>query len=181
MKQITVTEYLKLPDLKRLEYDMILTSLKAKELLKMDINALTYNEVKSIFKILQKAKHPDDIQNVFEYAFKINADAFYNLPITKYFQLKKYISEYFVNLHKKEHDLLNSISADIGIWEQAGGSSLNEFSDILPLSQLAKIYGGYPFDYGQKKYVEIIYLLRMNNVQSQVENEYQKIKNGRSS
>jgi hypothetical protein len=84
-------------------------------------------------------------------------------------------------LHKKESDLLNSISADIGIWQQAGGDSLNEFSDVLPLSQLAKIYGGYPFDYGQKKYVEIVYLLRMNNVQSQVENEYQKLKNGRLS
>jgi hypothetical protein len=104
---------------------------------------------------------------------------FYNLPITKYFQLKKYLSDYFVILHKKESDLLNSISADIGIWQQAGGDSLNEFSDVLPLSQLAKIYGGYPFDYGEKKYIEIIYLLRMNNVQSQVENEYQKLKSKR--
>lgn len=181
MKQITVAEYLKLPDAKRLEYDVLLISLKPKEWLKIEINRLTYNEVKSVFKILQKAAEIKDVQNVFEYAFKIDADEFYNLPITKYFQLKKYISEYFVNLHKKENDLLNSISADIGIWEQAGGGSLNEFSDVLPLSQLAKIYGGYPFDYGQKKYVEIIYLLRMNNVQSQVENEYQKIKNGRPS
>jgi hypothetical protein len=72
--------------------------------------------------------------------------------------------------------LLQTISEDIGIWEMAGGDSLNEFGDVLPLSQLAKIYGGYPFDYGEKKYIEIIYLLRMNNVQSKVEAEYQKLK-----
>jgi hypothetical protein len=179
MKQITVSEYLKLTDLKRLEYDLLLPSLKAKQWLTIEINSLTYNEVKSIYKLLQKATEIKDIEKVFDYAFKMSTHDFYNLPITKYFQLKKYISDYFVVLHKKESDLLNSISADIGIWQQAGGDSLNEFSDVLPLSQLAKIYGGYPFDYGQKKYVEIVYLLRMNNVQSQVENEYQKLKNGR--
>jgi hypothetical protein len=71
---------------------------------------------------------------------------------------------------------LQSVSADAGIWEAAGGNQLNEFSDVLPLSQLAKIYGGYPFDFGEKKYVEIIYLLRMNNLQNQIEAEFQKLK-----
>jgi hypothetical protein len=176
MKQITVAEYLKLPDVKRLEYDVLLPSLKAKEWIKIDINNLSYNEVKSIYKPLQGASEIKDIQKVFEYSLKLDAIAFNDLPITKFFQLKKYISDYFVILHKKEQDLLNSVSADKGVWQQAGGDSLNEFSDVLPLSQLAKIYGGYPFDYGQKKYVEIIYLLRMNNVQTQVENEYQILK-----
>jgi len=49
MKQITVAEYLKLPDLKRLEYDVLLPSLKAKQWLTIEINSLTYNEVKSIY------------------------------------------------------------------------------------------------------------------------------------
>lgn len=176
MKQITVREYLNLPAVKRFEYDALLPSLKAKEWLKIDINTLTYNEVKSIYKLLNSIKSIKDVKTVFEYAFKIDDVEFYNLPITKYFQLKKYLTDYFVILYKKEADLLRSISADIGFWEQAGGDKLNEFSDVLPLSQLAKIYGGYPFDYGTKKYVEIIYLLRMNNVQSQVENEYQNLK-----
>jgi hypothetical protein len=179
MKQLTVSQYLKLPDLNRLEYDVLLPSLKPKEWFKIEINTLTYNEVKSIYKILQKTTETKDIEKAFEYAFKMASHDFYNLPITKYFQLKKYLSDYFVILHKKESDLLNSVSADIGVWQQAGGDSLNEFSDVLPLSQLAKIYGGYPFDYGEKKYIEIIYLLRMNNVQSQVENEYQKLKSKR--
>jgi hypothetical protein len=179
MKQLTVSQYLKLNDTERLNYDVLLPALKPKEWFKIEINTLTYNEVKSIYKILQKATEIKDIEKAFEYAFKMASHDFYNLPITKYFQLKKYLSDYFVILHKKESDLLNSVSADIGVWQQAGGDSLNEFSDVLPLSQLAKIYGGYPFDYGEKKYIEIIYLLRMNNVQSQVENEYQKLKSKR--
>jgi hypothetical protein len=179
MKQLTVSQYLKLNDTERLNYDVLLPALKAKEWFKIEINTLTYNEVKSIYKLLSKAKDIKDVYKAFEYAFKIREDQFYDLPITKYFQLKKYLSDYFVILHKKESDLLNSVSADIGVWQQAGGDSLNEFSDVLPLSQLAKIYGGYPFDYGEKKYIEIIYLLRMNNVQSQVENEYQKLKSKR--
>jgi hypothetical protein len=179
MKQLTVSQYLKLNDTERLNYDVLLPALKAKEWFKIEINTLTYNEVKSIYKLLSKTKDIKDVYKAFEYAFKIREDQFYDLPITKYFQLKKYLSDYFVILHKKESDLLNSVSADIGVWQQAGGDSLNEFSDVLPLSQLAKIYGGYPFDYGEKKYIEIIYLLRMNNVQSQVENEYQKLKSKR--
>lgn len=179
MKQLTVSQYLKLNDIERLNYDVLLPALKAKEWFKIEINTLTYNEVKSIYKLLSKTKDIKDVYKAFEYAFKIREDQFYDLPITKYFQLKKYLSDYFVILHKKESDLLNSVSADIGVWQQAGGDSLNEFSDVLPLSQLAKIYGGYPFDYGEKKYVEIIYLLRMNNVQTQVENEYQKLKSKR--
>jgi len=179
MKQLTVSQYLKLNDTERLSYDVLLSSLKAKDLIKIDINHLTYNEVKSIYKLLSNSKDVKDVCRVFEYAFKISEDEFYSLPITKYFQIKKYLSDYFVILHKKESDLLNSVSADVGVWQQAGGDALNEFSDILPLSQLAKIYGGYPFDYGEKKYIEIIYLLRMNNVQNQIESEYQKIKSKR--
>lgn len=175
MKQITVAQYLKLTPEQRLQYDVLLPSLKAKELIKIDINNLTYNEVKSIFKLINNPKDFSDVQKVFEYACKIKPFEFQNIPITDFFQIKKYISDYFVILHKKESDLLNSISADIGVWEMAGGERLNEFSDVLPLSQLAKIYGGYPFDYGNKKYVEIIYLLRMNKVQGEVENEYQKL------
>lgn len=175
MKQITVAQYLKLTPDQRLQYDVLLPSLKAKEWLKIDINSLTYNEVKSIFKLIQNSNDFKDVAKVFDYALKMDAKEFESLPITKFFQIKKYIADYFVNLLKRESDLLNSISADIGVWEMAGGERLNEFSDVLPLSQLAKIYGGYPFDYGTKKYVEIIYLLRMNKVQGEVENEYQKL------
>ena len=176
MKQINVLQFTKLSESDKLPYVMLFSSLKAKEHLKININKLTYNEVRTIFKLLSKATEIEDVFKIFEIAFDIDELRFYELPLQNFFQLKKYLNDYFVNLQKKETQLLQTINEDVGLWQQAGGDALNEFGDILPLSQLAKIYGGYPFDYGTKKYVEIIYLLRMNNVQSKVEQEYQKIK-----
>jgi hypothetical protein len=176
VKQITVKEYISLSDDKKLPYVALLTSVKAKDWFKVDINNLTYNQVRNLFKKLSKSESEEDIKEIFILAFGIDEEKLYSLPIQKYFQLKKYISDYFVFLQDKEQKLLQSVSADAGIWEAAGGNQLNEFSDVLPLSQLAKIYGGYPFDFGENKYVEIIYLLRMNNLQNQIEAEFQKLK-----
>jgi hypothetical protein len=176
MKQITVKEYTELSPEKQLPYITLFTSLKGKELLTIKINELSYNEVRTIFKRLSSSSEVEDIKTIFVDALKIEEFQFYCLPLQNFFQIKKYISNYFVNLQRKESQLLQSVNEDTAVWEMAGGERLNEFSDILPLSQLAKIYGGYPFDYGTKKYIEIIYLLRMNNVQGQVEKEYQTLK-----
>ena len=176
MKQITVREYTQLSPDKQLPYITLFTSLKEKPLLTIKINDLTYNDVRNIFKMLSVSSEVEDIKTIFVDALQIDELDFYSLPLQNFFQIKKYISNYFVNLQRKETQLLQSVNEDTGVWEMAGGERLNEFADILPLSQLAKIYGGYPFDYGMKKYVEIIYLLRMNNVQGQVEKEYQKYK-----
>lgn len=176
MKQITVLQYTKLSADKQLPYITLFTSLKEKDHFKIKINDLSYNEVRNLFKRLSNSSEVEDIKYIFETALQIDELQFYELPLQKFFQIKKYISNYFVNLQKKEVKLLQSVNEDTGVWDMAGGERLNEFADILPLSQLAKIYGGYPFDYGTKKYVEIIYLLRMNNIQGQVEAEYQKLK-----
>lgn len=173
MKQINVKEFLKLSISEQIEYTTILNLVKPKELIKVKINELSYNDVKQIFKELKK--DIPDIEFIFTTALKIDKEDFFKLPIQNYFQIKKYIENFFVTLKQNENKLLESVSANIGLWEMAGGNELNEFSDVLPLSQLAKIYGGYPFEYGEKNYIEIIYLLRMNNKQSQVENEYQKL------
>jgi len=173
MKQINVEQFLKLPLSEQISYTTILDLCKPKELLSVKISELTYSEVKQIFKELTKPNC--NIEFVFTTSLKISKEDFLKLPIQKYFQIKKYIETFFVSLKQNEIKLLESISANIGLWEIAGGNELNEFADILPLSQLAKIYGGYPFEYGEKNYIEIIYLLRMNNKQSQVENEYQKL------
>lgn len=176
MKQITVQEFTQLAPDKQLPYITLFTSLKQKDYLKIKINELTYNEVRNIFKKLATSTDIEHVKDIFQIAFKIEEFEFYSLPLQNFFQIKKYMSNYFVNLQKKEVQLLQSVNEDTGVWDMAGGERLNEFADILPLSQLSKIYGGYPFDYGTKKYVEIIYLLRMNNVQGQVEAEYQKLK-----
>lgn len=173
MKQINVKEFLTLSISEQIEYTTILNLVKPKELIKVKISELTYNEVKQIFKEFKK--DVPNIEMIFTTSLKISKEDFFKLPIQNYFQIKKYIENFFISLKKNEITLLQSVSADVGLWEAAGGSELNEFDDVLPLSQLAKIYGGYPFDFGEKNYIEIIYLLRMNNKQSQIENEYQKL------
>lgn len=177
MKQLSVKEYLELSEEKKVPYLALMTHLKPKDHYKIQLDDLTYNEVKGLFKKLQNAKDELDVKDIFVMAFKITENEFLSLTIQKFFQIKNYLSNYFVFLHKREFELLQSVSADSAIWEMAGGKTLEEFSDVLPLSQLAKIYGGYPFDWGEKKYIEIIYLLRMNNKQSQVENEFNRLKN----
>lgn len=176
MKQITIKEYLTLTEEKKVPYLALMQHLKPKEHYKVNLDDLTYNEVKGLFKKLQNAKDELDVKYIFVMAFKITENEFLSLTIQKFFQIKNYLSNYFVFLHKREQELLQSIGADSVLWEMAGGKTLEEFSDVLPLSQLAKIYGGYPFDWGEKKYIEIIYLLRMNNKQAQVENEFSRLK-----
>lgn len=173
MKQINVTQFLKLPISEQIEYTSVLQHLKGKPIHNVKIAELTYNEVKMCFKEFQKDS--PNIEFIFTTSLKISKDDFFSLSIQNYFQIKKYIETFFVNLKHNEITLLQSVNADVGMWELAGGNDLNEFADILPLSQLAKIYGGYPFEYAEKNYIEIIYLLRMNNKQGQIENEYQKL------
>lgn len=173
MKQITVAQFLKLPISEQIQYTTILQHVKGKPIHTVKIAELSYNDVKIVFKEL--SKDAPNIELIFETALKISKEEFLLLSIQNYFQIKKYIESFFVSLKTNEINLLQSVNADVGMWEMAGGNELNEFADILPLSQLAKIYSGYPFEYAEKNYIEIIYLLRMNNKQGQVENEYQKL------
>ena len=173
MKQVSVAQFLRLPISKQIEYTTILQHVKGKPIHSVKIAELSYNEVKIVFKEL--TKDTPNIESIFTTTLKISKEEFLKLSIQNYFQIKKYIETFFVSLKQNEITLLQSVNADGAMWEMAGGNELNEFADVLPLSQLAKIYGGYPFEYGNKNYIEIIYLLRMNNKQGQVENEYQKL------
>jgi len=174
MKQINLKEYLSLPLSEQIIYASLLTQQRPFEAIKIKINELTYNEVKQCFKELKKDNC--NIELIFTMSLKITSDEYFSLPIQKYFQLKKFIDNFFISLYQREIDLLNSINEDAELWSIAGGDELNEYADVLPISQLAKIYGGYPFDLVNRNYIEIIYLLRMNNKQGQVENEFNKLK-----
>ena len=174
MKQISLKEFLKSPISEQIKYTSLLSHVKPKELIKVNIQGLSYNDVKMLFKEITKPN--PNLEFIFTKSLDITKVQYLSMPIQNFFILKKYIEEFFVNLKNNEVRLLQSIDSDYGLWETAGGNELNEFADVLPLSQLAKIYGGYPFELGNKAYQEVIYLLRMNNKQGQVEMEYNKLK-----
>ena len=174
MINITVKEYL--TDEKHLHYSSLLTSLNAKDCLHFNLNKLTYNEVITCNRILSKVTTIDDVKRLFKTAYNIKDDKFYSISIVNFFQSKAFLIEKFVSLREQEHKLLASNDVDTMYFDAAGGQRLNSYSDVLPLDKLAKIYGGYPLDYGEKKYVEVLYLLKMNQVISQVDKRFGELK-----
>ncbi len=174
MKRIILKTFLGLPENERQIYYAVLTHLKPKEVYKIQADSLTYNEVKLIYKELQSKK--PNIEYIFCTCLKINTKTFLNIKIDIFFQQKAFIEKYFITLYTNELKLLSSAGVDVEKWRMAGGDKLNKYSDVLALSQLAKMYGGYPFDWGSKPYKEIIYLLTINKVQGEVEYNYQKQK-----
>ncbi len=176
MKQINLKQFFSLEEKEKIVYVFTLGSIKPKAIFKIEISKMTYNEVKQSYRKILEAKNECDIKELFIYLFKISEKQFYKIKIQDYFACKKYIEKFFIDLAEKESKLLSSINEDSALWEMAGGGSLNTYSDVLSLSQLAKIYGGYPFDYGEKYYLQIIYLLKMNIAVGKVEMEFQRLK-----
>ena len=174
MRNISIKKYLRTESYNK--YGILLSSLNAKDYLKFDLNKLSYNDVIKCNRLLTKNSGIDDVKELFKTAYKITDGDFYSIPIINFFQTKKFLIEKFVSLRENESKLLSSSDEDSLYFDAAGGKRLNDFSDILPLDKLAKIYGGYPTEYGDKKYVEIIFLLKMNQVIYQVDKRVNELK-----
>lgn len=177
MKNISVREFLELQD--QTEYLVVLNNLKPKDVFPehtFNLNNLTYNEVRKINRLCRKVSDLKDHIDIIATAYQVEEFKVYDLPIINFFHIKKFIEEKILNLAKKESDILGNASGDADMWKMAGGDSLKQYADVLPLDRLAKMYGGYPLDYGEKKYVEIIYLLAMNSQQSKVESKFNELK-----
>ena len=174
MDDITVKQFITHPN--AFQYDLLLKNLKPKNVLKFDENSITYENVRKIFTLIQKGDCFEDICNMFVLAFGINKETFYNLPIKKYYQARNFLIDFRERSLKKENDLLKSENTDGNLWKQAGGDSLNAFSDLLPLVQLGEIYNIYPLDLYKKPYKEIILLLVLHKRKNEVQENYIKLK-----
>lgn len=147
---------------------------------KVNINELTYSEVKSVIRYLSKISGLSLIKSiklgkdVFETCYKVDSLAFDNALITDYIQALKYLDVFFKSIIEKEQKLLSSYSEDTVKWMNAGGDRLDKHSELLPLVQLGKIFGQYPFELGDKRYVEILKLTRIEMDLRQVENKMSK-------
>lgn len=176
MKDITVKEFQEVKD--KFVYDALLCSLKPNNLFCdkiLDVNTITYLEVKNIFKIIKNGKSFDDIFNMFAIAFKIEKHEFDNAPITIYYQAKNYLIKFCKDTLAREQKLMKSISNPL--WESAGGANLNPFSDLIGLVQIGEIYGIYPYDLQHKPYNEILTLLVLHKRKTEIENKYSELKN----
>ena len=179
MKKISVKEYSLLQN--KLEYDLILTCLKPKNLFvgkTLDTNIITYLEVRSLIKLATTQENNiDKMYQLFNIAFKCSEQEFYDANIEEAFSAKNYIVDFCIKTQEKENKLLKSINVNTALWEQAGGNRLNKFSDLLPLVQLGEIYGIYPFELQNKPYKEILVLLTAHKIKAEVDNKYLELKN----
>lgn len=176
MKNIRLRQYTALQN--TFVYDALLEHLNPKNSFAgkhMDINAMPYANVKYCIRQLPKVNSWEGIQQLFEICFGTDAKAFYNARITDYFAARKFMVAEFTRIIETESRLLASQSTDAHLWKMAGADKLQPYADTLPLIQLGKLLGQYPFDLGRKPYGEIFSLLVQTKAQNDVEAEYQKL------
>ena len=179
MKNITIKQYTLLPD--TLLYDSVLEHLNPKNSFRgksMQINSMPYANVKYCIRLLSNINSWDTVRQLFEIAFGTDEKNFWKARITEYFAARKFMLQEFGRIIATENKLLATHSTDSHLWEMAGAEKLKPYSDTLPLVQLGKLLGQYPFDLGRRPYGEIFSLLAQTKTQNEVEMEYQKISKG---
>ena len=176
MYNITLKHYIGLKDTS--QYDALLTHLNPKNNFggrQMNISQMPYANVKYCIRLLPKINSWEGIQQLFEICFDVSAKAFLNTRITHYFAARKFMLSEFERVISTENKLLATQSTDGHLWQMAGADKLKPYTDTLPLLQLGKLLGQYPFDLGRKPYSEIFNLLVQTKTQNEVEAEYRKL------
>jgi len=179
MKNISLKQYTLLRD--TIAYDLILDHLNPKNSFcskQMNINTMPYANVKYCIRLLPKISDWNGVCQLFEICFDIDEKTFWKATVTDFFAAKKFVIAEFERAIITENKLLASLSTDSHLWEMAGADKLKPYSDTLPLLQLGKLFGQYPFDLGRKPYSEIFSLLAQTKAQNEVEAEYRKISRG---
>jgi hypothetical protein len=177
MDKINLFEYRSLKN--TIEYDSILKHLKPLNSFgggTIDLNKLTYKDVRSCLHLMKDLKEWDNIEELFCLAYGIEKVKFWLIGIDEYYSAQNYLIKSFTDLQVREGKLLQSINADAGYWEMAGGSKLNKFSNLMPLVQLGEIYNIYPYDLQDKVYNEILTLLVLHKEKAEVQESYSKLK-----
>lgn len=172
---ITVKEYMNSPNAASYEiFDSLMpaNSFAGKQ---MNIQAMPYANVRYCFRLLSKDSW-EIVQRIFEICYDVSEHDFYSEGVKEFFQAKKYLIRSFEDVMQTEVKVLSSQSTDAHLWDMAGADKLKPYNDTLPLAQLGKHFGIYPFDLGRKPYGEIFNLLAQLKVQNEVEAEYQKLK-----
>lgn len=176
MKNITLKQYTALKD--TLPYDSLLTHLNPKNNFakkQMNIAQMPYANVKYCIRILQKVDTWAGIQQLFEICYDVPQKDFWKARVVEYFSARKFMIAEFERIIATENKLLATQTTNSHLWQMAGADKLKPYSDTLPLLQLGKLFGQYPFDLGRKPYSEIFNLLMQTKTQNEVEAEYGKL------
>ena len=176
MKNIHIKYYARLPDTSL--YDAWLDSIAPKNSFAgktINLQQMSYANVKYCIRLLGKLNSWAQIQELFTICFGVEEHRFWNVRVAEYFAARKFLIAEFSRIIETENKLLNTMSTDSHLWHMAGADKLKPFSDTLPLIQLGKTFGQYPYDLGRKPYGEIFSLLAQIKTQNEVETEYTKL------
>lgn len=175
MYNIKVKQYLK--SKKAFIYDSVLDHLKGDNILngkRIDVTQISYVNVKYCLSLLNNINDFSKLAEIFNIVFEISEDDLMNCDVVSYFKARNYLIETFKIIINNEKKLAQNSSTDLSKWRVAGGDSLNRYSDVLPLDQLAERYGMYPFEIGKKAYSEVFYLMAMTKTLNEVNFNYNK-------
>lgn len=143
---------------------------------KADIQSLQYVEVKYCIKLLSKVDSWDVVVQLFTICFGLkNESEFWEQGVKEFYQAKKYIIRELSKIYETEAKIMESKSTDQQLWQMAGADKLKPFNDTMPLHQLGKLFGIYPYDLGKKPYKEVFSLIAQNKIYNDVESAYQKL------
>ncbi|WP_297333346.1 hypothetical protein [Flavobacterium sp.] len=176
MKNITLQKFSRLQD--QYHYDCILQHLNPENCFakrQMHINAMPYANVKYCIRLLPKIINWPGVYELFAICYDVPEKEFWKARITEYYSARQYLLSELERVVKTENTIFFSQSTDSHLWKMAGADKLNPYSDTLPLVQLGKMLGQYPFDLGRRPYGEIFSLLAQTKVQNEVEQDYRKL------
>ncbi|MFP9114913.1 hypothetical protein ACLI1A_13335 [Flavobacterium sp. RHBU_3] len=176
MKNLTIQQYARLPDTTL--YDGILEALNPANTFagkKMDIQQMPYANVKYCIRLLGKTSSWPDVVKLFTTCYGCTEKQFWKVRVVEYFGARRFLINEFTRIIQTETRLLHTLSTDSHLWHMAGADRLKPFGDTLPLVQLGKMFGQYPYDLGRKPYGEIFSLLAQIKTQNEVEAEYSKL------
>jgi hypothetical protein len=92
MDKITIKQYSELSD--KIAYDSVLSKLRPLNKFNgnsLDLNKITYKQVRSLFKMAKEGKTINDMFDLFSLAFSVNESQFWNASIEEYFSAQNYI------------------------------------------------------------------------------------------
>lgn len=142
----------------------------------MNVTAMPWLSVRHCIKLLSKSKDWNVVFKLFHQCYDVDEKEFLQATVYEFYQANNYMMEQFKKLIEREVQVMFTPSVDDEIWQQAGMDKLNQFNDMLPLIQLGKAFGMYPYDIGRKPYREVFNMLVPIKIQGEVESEFHKLK-----
>lgn len=176
MKNLTLAQYARLPDTSL--YDAVLEHLNPLNSFggkTMETSAMPYANVKYAIRMLRNLSSWEQVCGLFVICYGIDEKTFWRCRIADYFSARRFLLQELERIITAETQLLSTQSTDSHLWHMAGADRLTPYSDTLPLLQLGKLLGQYPYDLGRRPYGEIFSLLAQTKAQNEVEHEYQKL------